>query len=258
MHLRDLEPDSQRSSPFAHADPRVKIVCAAVVMVSAVGVLQENPGWLAGIGGLLALLSLPSRVPLRYVGLRLLIALPLLALIGASVPFLHSDGTPAFTIPMVGWTVTAEGLRSAAGTAAKSLLCIWTATLLWGTTDFTHLLDGLARSGAPSLVVMLMAMIYRYLFVIGDEALRLLRAREARGRPANLRQSIHSTGSMVGALMVRCLGRSERLANAMIARGFDGTFPVMHGHRRPTWAEFALGGAVCLLASSIAVLSHFT
>ncbi len=256
MHLSDLEPDSQTTSPFASMDARVKIVCAVVVIVGAIAVPQYKPVWLFGIAGLLIALTLPSKVTLRYIAVRLLIAGPLIVVIAASLPFLHGAGTPLFTVPGLGWTATAEGLRTAISIAGKSLLCIWIAVLLAGTTDFTHLLDGLSQLRAPSLVVILMAMIYRYLFVIGDETLRTLRARKSRGQPTSRGHSLKVAVAMAGSLMLRCFERSERIANAMVARGFDGTLPVIHQHHRVRWQDLAGGLAVCLTAICITAVSR--
>ena len=77
---------------------------------------------------------------------------------------------------------------------------------------------------------------YRYLSVIGEEALRLLRARDSR----SVRVGRHSGGSllwraqvlgnMVGSLFLRSYERRERVFDAMTARGYDGE---LRSHSEP-------------------------
>lgn len=75
----------------------------------------------------------------------------------------------------------------------------------------------------------MIGLMYRYFFVIGDEALRMRRARSARSaslqggrRPSALWQT-KVVGLMVGSLFLRALGRSERIHAAMLSRGYDGS-----------------------------------
>jgi cobalt/nickel transport system permease protein len=69
---------------------------------------------------------------------------------------------------------------------------------------------------------------YRYLFVLADEVLRMLRAKSARSprlahkpKPSILWEG-RVAGSMVGSLFIRSIERSERVYSAMLSRGFDG------------------------------------
>lgn len=256
MHLRDLEPESQSASPFAGVDARLKIVCATVLIVATLALPRYEPWWLAGMVVVLLTLSLSSRVPWRYMAIRLGIALPVLVAIAASLPFLHGGETVVFTVPKLGWAATAEGLFASGSAVGKSLICIWIAALLMGTTDFTHLLDGLSQLRAPSLAVVLMALIYRYVFVIGHETTRMLRARQSRGRPAGRLHALRVAVAMVGAMLLRCLDRSERIAYAMVARGFDGTIPSMHHDHSPNRKQFAGAATLCLGAITIVAASH--
>jgi cobalt/nickel transport system permease protein len=83
--------------------------------------------------------------------------------------------------------------------------------------------------GLPRLLVATVSFMYRYLFVIGEEALRLMRARDSRsarlpgqkgGDSLGWRAKV--LGHMVGSLFLRTYERSERVYAAMLARGYDG------------------------------------
>jgi cobalt/nickel transport system permease protein len=85
--------------------------------------------------------------------------------------------------------------------------------------------------GIPPILVSIFGLMWRYLFVLADEALRLLRARQARSghsdRPGlkpggSLSWRGRVAGGMAGSLFLRAFERSDRIYMAMLARGYDG------------------------------------
>ena len=113
----------------------------------------------------------------------------------------------------------------------KSWLSVQAAIVLAASTPFPELLQAMRAIGAPRLLVAMFGLMWRYLFVLVDEALRLMRARSARsgrleGSTARTGGSIawraRVTGGMAGNLLVRAFERSERIYAAMLARGYDG------------------------------------
>jgi cobalt/nickel transport system permease protein len=102
---------------------------------------------------------------------------------------------------------------------------------------------------------------YRYLFVLVDEVTRLLRARAARsaqlpgrkgGRTLAWRAGV--AGGMAGQLFIRSLERSDRVYQAMLARGYQGTLLTMNPHvMRPLdWAVLSGFGAFLLVLHFLA------
>jgi cobalt/nickel transport system permease protein len=101
----------------------------------------------------------------------------------------------------------------------------------------------------PRTLTTIVAFLYRYLFVLTDEVLRLLRARQSRsgsvtglksGRSVAWRARV--TGSMAGQLFLRSYERSDRIYNAMLARGYTGQLHTLHPHvmQNSDWAFAAL------------------
>jgi len=81
----------------------------------------------------------------------------------------------------------------------------------------------------PGTLVAITAFMYRYLFTLRDEAVRLVRARAARSGALSGQRSggrviwrAQVSGSMVGNLFLRSYERSERVYAAMLARGYTG------------------------------------
>lgn len=146
-------------------------------------------------------------------------------------------------------TISGEGLRTFLTIALKSWLSVQVALLLTFTTPFHDLLDALRELRLPRILVAIIGFMYRYLAVLGDEAHRLTRARAARSAEAPGRQAGGSvawrarvTGQMVGSLFLRSYERSERIYDAMVARGFEGTFRHMElrAIRTAEWVTFGL------------------
>jgi cobalt/nickel transport system permease protein len=68
--------------------------------------------------------------------------------------------------------------------------------------------------------------LYRYLTVLGEEALRMTTAREQRGGGRALTMGLYAT--LIGRWLLRTWDRAERIHLAMCARGFTGSL----GHGR--------------------------
>ena len=115
------------------------------------------------------------------------------------------------------------GLATFALVTAKATIGAVSAVLLGATTSFPDILHGLERLRAPRLLILIAAFMYRYLFVIVDEARRMRAALAARGyRPRHLGQAA-ALGRIVTALFLRSYERGERVlpgdARARLRRG---------------------------------------
>jgi cobalt/nickel transport system permease protein len=117
----------------------------------------------------------------------------------------------------------AGGWLTSADIAVKFVLGVFSLTALMSTTPFAGLLEAMRKLGMPGMLLMQLAFVYRYLFVLMDEAMRVRRARDFRGAaraPASRR--LAAVGGIVGNLFVRTLDRSDRIHTAMVARGYAG------------------------------------
>jgi cobalt/nickel transport system permease protein len=97
------------------------------------------------------------------------------------------------------------------------------------TTPLPDLLWALRKLHVPDILVAIVSFMYRYLFVMLDEAARLMRARASRSAARTGHRAGQTVlwrgrvvGYMVGSLMLRSFERSERIYQAMAARGYAG------------------------------------
>jgi cobalt/nickel transport system permease protein len=172
--------------------------------------------------GVLAAVAAAARVRPRDIWRRARIVLPLVALVALFVPFVRAGGAAYSLGPL---TVHEAGLAVFATTTAKALLGTVAAVLLGATTSFPAVLRGLEAMRVPSLLVLIAALMYRYLFVIAGEAGRMRAALAARAyRPRHLLQCA-PLGRMATALFLRTYARGERVHLAMLARGYSGRMP---------------------------------
>ncbi|HEY42726.1 MAG TPA: cobalt ECF transporter T component CbiQ [Anaerolineae bacterium] len=226
MHYDLTDQYHHRSSPIHHLDPRVKVV-VTFLYILALSITPEGTWWIFGFFLALILVA----VWLTHLGLvftirRSFIVLPFL-LAAVAVPF-TTPGSILLRVPGLGWTVSEPGVVRFVSILIRSWLAVQAAILLTATTRFPDLLWALGAFRFPKPLVSTISFMYRYLFVLVDEALRMMRARAARSAqvPGRSRPSIRwqgrVAGSMVGSLFLRALARSERVYAAMLARGYDG------------------------------------
>lgn len=220
-----------RHSPVHHADPRLKIVLAAA-MILGIALLPVGAfGAFAVVWVAIAVVALIAKLgPLRLIrGSWVVLPFALVA-----VPLLFTrSGDPVLSLDLgpLHLTITDTGVRDVLTIVLKSWLSVQVALLLAYSTPFSGLVDGLRALRVPGIIVSIISFMYRYLAVLTDEASRMSRARAARsvapprGRSGgSVTWRARVTGAMVGSLFIRSYERSERVYAAMLARGFDGTF----------------------------------
>ena len=96
------------------------------------------------------------------------------------------------------------------------------------TSPVQRLGRGLQQLGAPRKLTVLLLTSFRYLGVIHQEYLRLRRAANLRSfTPATNLHTYRTFSYLVGMTLVKSYERAKRVHNAMIMRGFNGTFPVL-------------------------------
>jgi cobalt/nickel transport system permease protein len=102
----------------------------------------------------------------------------------------------------------------------KSTLCLIATLLFAATTPFADLLHTLKRWHVPSLLVTVLALMYRYIFVLLEELGRMQRARASRTFGRGHIVIWQALATTVAQLFIRSTERAERIFAAMSARGW--------------------------------------
>lgn len=186
-----------------HRLPAPGKLAGAVLFVLAVALAPRHAwGVYAAAGLVLAAAAVLSGLPPRRLLARLLMVEPF-AIGVALLSLLQPGGVGIFL-----------------GLVAKSTLCLFCFVLIGMTTRFTDLLSALITLRVPALIVTTLALTYRYLFLLIDEAGRMQRARSSRSCARGRRLDWRLAATVVAQLFVRSSERAERVYAAMCARGF--------------------------------------
>jgi cobalt/nickel transport system permease protein len=173
-------------------------------------------------------------------------------------------GQPLFALQLGPWHLVATdaGVVRFASIVIRTWLSVQMAILLTATTRFPDLMHALQHLRVPQLLVAIISFMYRYLFVIADEAIRLMRAREARSARSasgagggSIAWGARVTGNMVGQLFLRSYERSDRVYNAMLARGYNGQFLTINPHVMSA-SDWAIGAGVVVLLLLLQVVGR--
>ncbi|HTI34282.1 MAG TPA: cobalt ECF transporter T component CbiQ, partial [Miltoncostaea sp.] len=171
-------PVGDPAGPIHRLDPRAKIVGLLGVTVVAVSTpLRAWPVW-AACAVALAAVAAVGRIPAGAIWQRARVVLPLVLFVGVFVPFVRHGEAVASLGP---FTITREGLATFAEVSAKAAIGTVSAVLLGATTPVASIIRGLEGLRVPRLLTLIAAFMYRYLFVIADEARRTRAALAARG-----------------------------------------------------------------------------
>jgi cobalt/nickel transport system permease protein len=214
---------SHLNSVIHRLDPRTKLIASLAFVVAVVLTQASNWRVFAFYFAVVAFMLAFSRLPIVYVLKRSLVVLPFVLLIAIFIPFLKGgEVAGSYNIWLWQVSITYNGLMIVANVLVKSWLCILALILLSSTTRLDDLLKGLRQLGMPQVMILILSFMYRYIFVLVDEAMRIQQARNSRNFGGSWLHHVKTIGHMVGTLFIRSYERGERIYAAMLARGFDG------------------------------------
>lgn len=240
---------------FIHRlDPRTKVITTFAFILAMV--LTPPTGWqaFALYFAIIAGLVLISKIPPFYVLKRSLVIVPFVLFITIFIPFLKS-GEPSGSYNIWIWQVSNSGLLILWNVLIKAWLSMLSLILLSSTTKFSELLNGLEQLRLPKVMVMILSFMYRYIFVLVDEVIRMKQARDSRNFGGKRTWQLKTIGNMVGTLFLRSYERGERVYGAMVARGFDGeTRTLSTPHFRTADLYFTAVFLICLALVGLSLL----
>jgi cobalt/nickel transport system permease protein len=233
--------------------PEVKIA-AMLGGLLAIVLTPREQFWAFGVYGLAVITLLGiGEIPLGFYLRRVLVEAPFVAF-AVFLPFLGSDPTTSFA----GLELSVEGSWAAWNILAKATLGVSLSIVLAATTEIPHILKGMARLRVPSLMIAIAGFMIRYLDVVTSELKRARIAMTARGHDARWFWQAKPLAISAGAMFIRAYERGERIHQAMLARGFTGSMPMIDtpGLVRARW-ELAVGfaGILWLVAATAMVLA---
>src|SRR5512140_597324 len=263
MHANAFDRYRHGHSLLHKLDARIKVLVTVAYILS--NVLLPDGAWIAfGLALIfLAYCNWLSGLGLGFTFKRSFVALPF-ALVAVTAMF-SIQGQPLAHWHIGAWTVvpTDAGVLRFVSVLIRSWLSVQMAILLVAVTEFPDIIHALSHLYVPSIIVTIIAFLYRYLFVLTDEVMRLMRARQARSAAApgakaggSVLWRARIAGNMAGQLFLRSYERSDRIYDAMLARGYTGQLQTMHAQRIGK-ADWLAGAAALVILIVMQIVGRF-
>jgi cobalt/nickel transport system permease protein len=243
----DAEELAKKKGLLQRLDPRIKVV--AVWPLSVIAALARQ---LYVIGALFAFaitMALLSQVPLGTLAKRVWLAvLTFTGLISVPALFL-TPGRAIYSLPLLSWTVTAQGLRAAIYLIMRAETAATFSVLVVLCTPWSSVLKALRVLRMPTVLVVILGMTYRYIFLLLRTAHDMFESRKSRmvGQLEG-RELRRAATASAGVLMSKTLHLSEDVYLAMRSRGFRGEVHVLDEFRTG-WFDWVMLGLFTAIAS---------
>lgn len=227
-------------------DPRTKLIFSLgfliLMVLTPIKEIERFGFYLA----LILTIIFIARISPAYILKRSIIVLPfVLVVAGLAVFFTEGRLFKEIDFVLFKLRFTYEGISILLNVLVKSWLSVVVLTTTMLTTRFEDLLKGMELLRAPQIIIVMMSFMYRYLFVLVDEAVHLMRARNMRYFGGRFVSQIPVLGNMAGTLFIRTYERAERIYAAMAVRGFTGRM------RSINVLRFSLSDVIFLVVSFI-------
>ncbi len=212
-----LDTLSYKDTLIHRLDPRTKLLATLAFIITVVSFPKYE------ISGLLPFFLFPvllftlSEIPIKFILRKVLVVSSFAFFVGIFNPLF--DRQPIYEF--AGFTISG-GWISFLSIMLKFFLTITSALLLVATTSFPGVCHALQKLGMPDVFVSQLLFLYRYIFVLAEETMKVVRARDMRTFGSR-GKGIKTFVSLIGTLFLRTVERSERIYLAMLSRGFSGT-----------------------------------
>ena len=231
-------------------DPRVKIVCTLLFLVSLF-IQNSLPGYVIATIYLGCVIRL-SKVPLKYIlkGLKPVVILLLFTVV---MNLFLTDGGEIL-VQFGIFTITENGLRTSVFMAVRLMYLVTGSSIMTFTTSPNGVTDGMEKLLHPlnrfnvpvHEVAMMMSIALRFIPILLEETDKIMKAQQARGadfESGNIIQRAKAMVPILVPLFVSAFRRANDLAMAMEARcyhGGDGRTKMkpLHYHGRDRAAYF--------------------
>ncbi len=225
--FEDLLDDIAQNSTFRHIHPGTKVLLGLgsllICLVSPTPVVPLVSGIILSL-----VLLIPARVsPLVYGELLLAPAL-FMAFSIIVLLFMLGGGEVIWRFSPVSWinlTITDGAVRQSVLILCRVFGCTISLFFIALTTPMTDLFNGMKRCRVPVELIDLMMIMYRYIFIIYEQAREIWRAQVMRLGYSRVGEGIRSFSMLCGMLFISSWNAGEDLIRAMDCRCYDGIFP---------------------------------
>jgi cobalt/nickel transport system permease protein len=214
--LDRLDRLARQDTAVHRIDPRAKVITTFVFIVCVVSFDRYEVLALLPFVIFPVVLASEGGLPIGFLARILLVVSPFALMVGAFNPWFDRE-----IVAQIGGLELSGGWVSYLSIVLRFLLTTAAALVLTATTSFNGVCLALERLRVPDVFVTQLLLLYRYIFVLGDEAVRMAQARRLRAFGSR-GMGLRVYTQMLGQLLLRTVARAQRVYLAMKCRGFDG------------------------------------
>ncbi len=254
--MHDLLDDYAHSNALRNVNPRLKLLIGlASILICTFSVSPLAPATIAISMSMVIVLiaKIPARLYLRL----LLLPLSFALFSSAAILFLQG-GEPLLSVNVFGLDIAAgrEGANLAILLLSRTLGGTSALFFIAMTTPMIEIFSILKSLGIPAILIELSMLIYRYIFVLLDQAVMINSAQAMRLGNSNLKASLNSFSMLSSILFLRAWEQGERMMVAMDSRCYDGCLEVMEGEAILTPEGLIIGTCYIIAVIVIAALTQ--
>ncbi len=249
--------DYALNSPLRKKNNRLKLSLVAAALL--VGVSSTSP-----VAPLFIALSMSfaairfGKIPPRFYA-ELAVAPLGFALLGAVIILLFfGSGPEIFSFNLAGHRIgaSADGMELSILVVSRTLSGMSCLFFLALTTPMVEIFAVLKSFRIPDSLVELSMMVYRYIFVFLEVAVRMKHAQVTRLGYDGFKSSLNSLSILAGSLFLRTWEQGEKLYIAMDARCYDGKLSLFEEKRPIRVQELLAASGYVTIIAALAYLSR--
>ncbi|HWQ65885.1 MAG TPA: cobalt ECF transporter T component CbiQ [Methanospirillum sp.] len=228
-HLLDEQAQNNRLS-HVHPAPKILVGIGSLILIliapsPCIGVLSA--------GVLSFVILLVAQIPPRCY-IRILMIPTGFTLMSVIVILLMTGGGEVYwQMHLLSWlelTITSRGIEECIIILSRVLGCTTSLLFISLTTPLPDIILVLQRFRVPGEITDLMMILYRYIFILLDQAMQIHTAQTMRLGYSRPREATESFGMLCGALFLSSWKSGDNLIQAMECRCYNGSFPTLSPH----------------------------
>lgn len=224
MRHQFIDKHAYLDSPVHRVDPRAKLLAAFAAIIVVVSEQTDGEtGHFLWYLSILIFTTWLSGVPFVFLFRRIAVVIPFIIMASVFYPI-----SAMMEGKSVSWNLHDPVVKAASMIFLKGFTSIMILVILTSTERFHRLLMALRKLKMPKLICGISAILYRYVFLLTEEAQRTTMARESRTPGKLMVNKISVYGNQAAMIFLRSWERSQILYSSMLSRGFMGEFPDMH------------------------------
>ena len=203
--IRRLDELGEQETIIHKINPSIKIVLTFIYIIKVISISEIN------IKDILIVLVYPlvvfilGNIPFKIIAKKLIIAMPLvLSIVIVNI----------FIDPSIYQIIKSIMLIS------KTILTVFGGLLLLASTGMNNIVIGLKKLHVPNIFIMQLSMIYRYIIVMIEEALKIKNAYSLRSG-SNKGIDILDFGLILGRMLLKTIDKGENVYKAMKLRNYN-------------------------------------